>query len=224
MLYRIRFEALCHRLDEDKMTNNLSITIAALLVLASSSPVIGFASLSSSRSCVQDFRSSSREVVSKQTCVFNRHEQQISAVPRRLTIQRMASDEEESETTEPEPSTADNSDDLAPSEATAGGGTIALTSAKSAADAATPPSETSSSKGFALILVPTLLFKFSIVLMVKFATDVVVYPTLYVWRWARVGKKKIGKGVAKLLGKEVEEKVNGLTTVVNNGESVGDFQ
>jgi hypothetical protein len=81
-------------------------------------------------------------------------------------------------------------------EVTAGGGTIAITtSAKSAADAAT----SSSTTGFSFILLPTLLFKFTIVLIVKFATDVVVYPVLYLWRWARLGKKKIERGLVRLL-------------------------
>jgi len=43
-----------------------------------------------------------------------------------------------------------------------------------------------------------------------------------------LGRKKIGRGLARLLGREVVEesssgKVNGVRTVVN-GDSVGDFQ
>ena len=161
-----------------------------------------------------------------------------------LTIQRMASDDEDSEkTTESDLPTADNDDisTTAPAEAAAGGGTIALTSAKSAADAAEASSINASSStngadssintssspsntGFSLLLLPTLLFKFTIVLIVKFATDVVVYPILYVWRWARVGRKKIGRGLVRLLGRDDEEKVNGVNGAPANGDSFGDFQ
>ena len=52
----------------------------------------------------------------------------------------------------------------------------------------------------------------------------VVYPILYVWRWARVGRKKIGRGLARLLGREEDGKVNGVNGAPANGDSVGDFQ
>lgn len=120
------------------------------------------------------------------------------------------------------------------SEATAGGGTIAISSAKSAADAAeqsTPTTSTTttssnnskspSKTGFSLILLPTLLLKFTIVLIVKFATDVVVYPLLYLYRWGRVGKQRIVRNVGRLFGKgssgEEEGGINGGVKV--NGDS-----
>jgi hypothetical protein len=52
--------------------------------------------------------------------------------------------------------------------------------------------------GFALTLIPTLLFKLTIVLLVKFATDVVVFPLLFLYRLARLGKRKILMGFKKL--------------------------
>ena len=120
------------------------------------------------------------------------------------------------------------------SEATAGGGTIAISSAKSAADAAeqsisttsTTTTTTSSNNskspsktGFSLILLPTLLLKFTIVLIVKFATDVVVYPLLYLYRWGRMGKKRIVRGIRRMFGKGSGEEgeINGGVKV--NGDS-----
>mmetsp|Transcript_23423 Transcript_23423/g.38158 ORF Transcript_23423/g.38158 Transcript_23423/m.38158 type:complete len:233 (-) Transcript_23423:167-865(-) len=162
-----------------------------------------------------------------------------------MTIQRMTrSDDDDLDKLAEADLTADNDNDDSSNKATAaaatttttaaGGGTIALTSAKSAADAATSSSSSNSmnsspanNTGFSLLLLPTLLLKFTIVLIVKFATDVVVYPTLYLWRWARVGKKKIGRGLGRLLGREEEgvmeegSRVNGVKA---NGDSVGDFQ
>mmetsp|Transcript_5627 Transcript_5627/g.9233 ORF Transcript_5627/g.9233 Transcript_5627/m.9233 type:complete len:234 (+) Transcript_5627:116-817(+) len=162
-----------------------------------------------------------------------------------MTIQRMTrSDDDDLDKLAEADLTADNDNDDSSNKATAaaatttttaaGGGTIALTSAKSAADAATSSSSSNSmnsspanNTGFSLLLLPTLLLKFTIVLIVKFSTDVVVYPTLYLWRWARVGKKKIGRGLGRLLGREEEgvmeegSRVNGVKA---NGDSVGDFQ
>lgn len=209
-------------------TSKLSMMIiAALLLLASSSPALGFAAppaSSSSRSCSQELRSIS-QITSKY--------QKVPAVS--LTIQRMASNDEE-----PEKGGDAATDDITMSSkhvsseaaTAAGGGTIAITSAKSAADAATNTSSSTtinkssspspSTTGFSLILLPTLLFKFTIVLIVKFATDVVVYPVLFLWRWARLGKKKIGRGLARMFGKNNKEGINGTTVV--NGDSVGEFQ
>ncbi len=47
------------------------------------------------------------------------------------------------------------------------------------------------SDGFSMILLPILLFKFTIVLLLKFATDIVVYPILYFYRMVKLGKRKI---------------------------------
>ncbi len=55
--------------------------------------------------------------------------------------------------------------------------------------------------GFSPALAPTLLFKFIIVLLVKFATDVVVYPSLFIYRLARLGKRKVVRAFEKMCGK-----------------------
>jgi hypothetical protein len=69
-----------------------------------------------------------------------------------------------------------------------------------------------SSSGFSLILLPILLFKFTIVLLVKFATDIVVYPILYFYRMVKLGKRKIS--AALLPGKK-----DGSLNVKVNGDS-----
>ena len=53
--------------------------------------------------------------------------------------------------------------------------------------------KSSSNGGFflTLLLAPPLLAKFCIVLLVKFATDAVVYPTLFLWRLESRAKRKI---------------------------------
>ena len=226
--------------------NNLAMIIIAAALLSTAS---GFAPPSSSTigssfpRCSQDYLRSKAHPEIGGTLSNDSSSYHSAAGRVTLTIQRMASDDEDSEqTTESDLPTADNDDisTTAPAEAAAGGGTIALTSAKSAADAAEASSinastngadssinssSSPSNTGFSLLLLPTLLFKFTIVLIVKFATDVVVYPILYVWRWARVGRKKIGRGLARLLGREdVEDKVNGVNGAPANGDSVGDFQ
>ncbi|KAL9179184.1 hypothetical protein ACHAXT_008474 [Thalassiosira profunda] len=79
-------------------------------------------------------------------------------------------------------------------------------------DASTSASDDSKGKGFRWILLPTLLAKFTIVLCVKFATDVVVYPLLWLYRLARRGKRKVVSGVRGLFGGKdgrVDVKVNG---------------
>eukprot|EP00553_Chaetoceros_curvisetus_P008380 CAMPEP_0204630588 /NCGR_PEP_ID=MMETSP0717-20131115/20853_1 /ASSEMBLY_ACC=CAM_ASM_000666 /TAXON_ID=230516 /ORGANISM="Chaetoceros curvisetus" /LENGTH=118 /DNA_ID=CAMNT_0051647889 /DNA_START=222 /DNA_END=578 /DNA_ORIENTATION=+ len=43
----------------------------------------------------------------------------------------------------------------------------------------------------ALILGPPLIFKFGIVLVVKFLTDLVVFPLLYFYRLCRLAKNKV---------------------------------
>ena len=69
-----------------------------------------------------------------------------------------------------------------------------------------------SSTGFSLILLPILLFKFTIVLLVKFATDIVVYPILYFYRMVKLGKRKIS--AVLLPGKK-----DGSLNVKVNGDS-----
>ena len=54
--------------------------------------------------------------------------------------------------------------------------------------------------GFSPTLIPTLLFKFAIVLCIKFATDVIVFPSLFLYRLARLGKRKIVRGFNNLFG------------------------
>lgn len=89
------------------------------------------------------------------------------------------------------------------------GDAAASISAKEA-NPATPMDE-SKSTGFSLILLPILLFKFTIVLLVKFATDIVVYPTLFLYRIARLGKRKV---LTSLFGKK-----DGRLNVKVNGDS-----
>lgn len=68
----------------------------------------------------------------------------------------------------------------------------------------------SSSSGFSMILLPTLLFKFTIVMCVKFATDIVVFPLLWLYRLARMCKRKVVRGVGNLFGgKKKEDDING---------------
>jgi len=73
----------------------------------------------------------------------------------------------------------------------------------------------SKSEGFRWILLPTLLFKFTIVLAVKFATDAIVFPLLWSYRLARLGKRKIVRGVHKLFGGGKDD----ISTMKVNGDS-----
>ena len=213
-----------------------SIT-AVLLLLASSSlsPVLGFGPFVINSPSQQQQKSQSRRcqipTISTPT-----------AASRSFTIRMLMmtnNDDEESSSSEGSNKAAEDHDNTSKtsssnniSEATAGGGTIAISSAKSAADAAeqstttTTTTTTSSNNskspsktGFSLILLPTLLLKFTIVLIVKFATDVVVYPLLYLYRWGRMGKKRIVRNVRRLFGKgsEGEGGINGGEKV--NGDS-----
>lgn len=71
-----------------------------------------------------------------------------------------------------------------------------------------------------LVIVPTLIFKFTIVLLVKFATDIVVYPILWTYRLARRGKQK----VLGMFGAAEEVKLNGeakSTEMTENGGEGG---
>ncbi len=43
----------------------------------------------------------------------------------------------------------------------------------------------------ALVLGPPLIFKFGIVLVVKFLTDLVVFPLLFLYRMCRLAKNKV---------------------------------
>lgn len=86
--------------------------------------------------------------------------------------------------------------------------------AVTAKDDASTSANDEKGKGFRWILLPTLLFKFTIVLCVKFATDVVVYPLLWLYRLARRGKRKVVGGIRSLFGSE-----NGSVDVKVNGDS-----
>jgi len=70
-----------------------------------------------------------------------------------------------------------------------------------------------SSNGFSLILLPTLLFKFTIVMLVKFATDIVVFPLLWSYRLIRMCKRKLFRGLSRVFGRgdkgSMDVKVNG---------------
>lgn len=200
-----------------------SIIAASLVLLLASSllPVLGFGPFVINSSSPQQKSQSKRcqiPTISTPT-----------AASRSFTIRMTNNDDEESSSSDGNKAAEDHDNtsktsSSSISEATAGGGTIAISSAKSAADAAeqstTSTSTTATSNnskspsktGFSLILLPTLLLKFTIVLIVKFATDVVVYPLLYLWRWGRMGKKKVVKGIKRLFGKEED--------VINGGEKV----
>lgn len=84
-----------------------------------------------------------------------------------------------------------------------------------------PPTTTTSDNksAFSLLLIPTLLFKFTIVLCIKFATDIVAYPMLWTYRLARLGKRKIVRGINTLFGRGGEEKkkINGSSVNGNSG-------
>ena len=64
-----------------------------------------------------------------------------------------------------------------------------------------------------LILLPTLLFKFTIVMLVKFATDIVVFPLLWSYRLIRLCKRKMFRGLGRVFGRgdegSMDVKVNG---------------
>ena len=64
-----------------------------------------------------------------------------------------------------------------------------------------------------LILLPTLLFKFTIVLIVKFATDIVVFPLLWSYRLIRLCKRRLFRGLGRVFGRgdegSMDVKVNG---------------
>jgi len=64
-----------------------------------------------------------------------------------------------------------------------------------------------------LILLPTLLFKFTIVMLVKFATDIVVFPFLWSYRLIRMCKRKLFRGLSRVFGRgdkgSMDVKVNG---------------
>lgn len=75
----------------------------------------------------------------------------------------------------------------------------------------------------ALILLPSLLFKFTIVLLVKFATDVVVYPFLFAYGLARVGKKKLLRGVRRVFGSDANDSSNSAGLKGPNGSVNGNI-
>ena len=86
--------------------------------------------------------------------------------------------------------------------------------------------KSSSNGGFflTLLLAPPLIAKFAIVLLVKFATDAVVYPTLFLWRLASRAKRKIlgvfgiGKESKDTEAKPINGDGNGNERIAN-----GDF-
>ena len=70
-----------------------------------------------------------------------------------------------------------------------------------------------SNNGFSLILLPTLLFKFTIVMLVKFSTDIVVFPLLWSYRLIRLCKRKLFRFLSRVFGRggngSMDVKVNG---------------
>lgn len=84
-----------------------------------------------------------------------------------------------------------------------------ITSPQSSRTAAVATS-TKEQNGFltALVLAPPLIAKFGIVILVKVATDLVVFPLLYSYRFCKIVKNK-------LIGEQQQEQINGET--VNGG-------
>ena len=82
-----------------------------------------------------------------------------------------------------------------------------------------PPTTSDNKSAFSLLLIPTLLFKFTIVLCIKFATDIVAYPMLWTYRLVRLGKRKIVRGINTLFrrGGEEKKKINGSSVNGNSG-------
>lgn len=56
---------------------------------------------------------------------------------------------------------------------------------------------------------------------VKFATDIVVFPLLWLYRLARMCKRKIGHGVGNLFGgKKEDDTINGTPTKINGATKI----
>ena len=84
----------------------------------------------------------------------------------------------------------------------------------------TPPktnNNNNSSNGFSLILLPTLLFKFTIVMLIKFATDIVVFPLLWSYRLIRLCKRKMFRFLNRVFGRGGDK--GGSMDVKVNGDS-----
>jgi len=88
-------------------------------------------------------------------------------------------------------------------------------------------SDADGSGGFflTLLLAPPLIAKFCLVLLLKFATDCVVYPTLFVWRLASRAKRKVLDTLG--IGKGSNDTNDGAAPVNGNGSAPpnvnGDF-
>lgn len=94
-------------------------------------------------------------------------------------------------------------EDNAPAAALTKGATVTATANHNDTKAST-------STGFSLVLFPILLFKFSIVLLVKFASDIVVYPMLYFYRIVKLGRRKVLSALSnKKKDGSLNMKVNG---------------
>merc|ERR1719401_215722 len=93
-------------------------------------------------------------------------------------------------------------------EASAASPTASVSTTKTRADAV---DEAPKGAGISLILLPTLLFKFAVVMGIKFATDAVVYPLLWLYRLARLAKRKLVSGWNGVFGRRdlMNVKVNG---------------
>ena len=75
-----------------------------------------------------------------------------------------------------------------------------------------------SNNGFSLILLPTLLFKFTIVMLIKFATDIVVFPLLWSYRLIRLCKRKMFRFLGRVFGRGGSDK-GSMDVKVNGGSS-----
>eukprot|EP00585_Thalassiosira_rotula_P008739 CAMPEP_0196138090 /NCGR_PEP_ID=MMETSP0910-20130528/5857_1 /TAXON_ID=49265 /ORGANISM="Thalassiosira rotula, Strain GSO102" /LENGTH=206 /DNA_ID=CAMNT_0041398649 /DNA_START=100 /DNA_END=720 /DNA_ORIENTATION=+ len=131
------------------------------------------------------------------------------------TVNRMTSDPEEA--IDAKDSTSEETSEVAAGATAINGATNGATNGDAPPSTVSSTNSTSvnkdsssSSSGFSMILLPTLLFKFTIVMCVKFATDIVVFPLLWLYRLARMCKRKVLRGIGNLFGgKKKEDDING---------------
>eukprot|EP00581_Thalassiosira_minuscula_P013499 CAMPEP_0183719584 /NCGR_PEP_ID=MMETSP0737-20130205/12451_1 /TAXON_ID=385413 /ORGANISM="Thalassiosira miniscula, Strain CCMP1093" /LENGTH=229 /DNA_ID=CAMNT_0025949305 /DNA_START=1 /DNA_END=690 /DNA_ORIENTATION=- len=202
-----------------------SLSIFALLGLFTVAAVSGFSaprvSNSNSISTATTARRQSR------LFPFSQRTTSSTCQPSSIVTTRMTSDDNSKRSEEATESKSTGEASAAPLGTNGDAATVDITTTAAAAAASTTSTSTSNESkgsgggGFSLILLPTLLFKFTIVMCVKFATDIVVFPLLWLYRLARLGKRKVVGGMKGLFGgnnkKEVEE-VKGV-----NGDSSATF-
>lgn len=160
----------------------------AFTISTPSSTCIG----TSSQSCL--FRSAKTIPYKKNTIITNSNDQLLSSV-----VQQMTNNDNGEKETETESET--ESEVVSTTSSTSSSSSI--TSPQSFRKATVTTSATEQN-GFltALVLAPPLIAKFGIVLLVKVATDLVVFPLLYSYRFCKIVKNK-------LVGEQQQEQING---------------